>query len=87
MVELVAASRLGDFVAGLTVGAMAGLFLARVFWAWAAWREWRDASAESDRREAHLSDEVLERMEEDLARQNAPTDPERTGTWPRPRPS
>jgi hypothetical protein len=82
MFALADASRLGDFVAGLAVGILAGLLLARAFWSWVAWREWRDASEEADRRAGRLSDEVLERMEEELARSVVHTEP--SDAWPPP---
>lgn len=83
MVALVEGSRLGDFFAGLAIGALLGLVLARAFWSWVAWREWRHASEEADRRTGRLSEEVLERMEEDLSRGDRPT--ELDDTWPPPR--
>jgi uncharacterized membrane protein YccC len=82
MVPLADASRFGDFIAGLAIGILAGLLVARVFWSWVAWRQWRDASHEADRRAALLSDEVLERMEQDLTRRDVPTEPNEA--WPHP---
>jgi hypothetical protein len=84
MAALVEGSRFGDFMAGLAIGTLIGLLLARAFWSWIAWREWRDASGEADRRTARLSDEVLQRMEEDLTRDNPPSAPSLRKTWPPP---
>jgi predicted negative regulator of RcsB-dependent stress response len=73
------ASRFGDFFAGLAIGIVVGLLLTRVFWSWIAWREWRDASAEANRRAARMSDEVLQHMEQDLARQIDSSEPPLNG--------
>jgi hypothetical protein len=78
-------SRLADFLPSLAIGILVGLLLARGFWSWVAWREWRDASDESDRRTARLSDELLERMERDLARESGPTETPVDDPWPPPR--
>lgn len=79
MVAATLASRLGDFLPGLAIGVVVGLLLARAFWSWIAWRQWRDASSEADRRAARLADEVLQRMEQDVARQIDSSEPPLNG--------
>jgi H+/Cl- antiporter ClcA len=48
---------MGEFVAGLVVGVVAGFLAYPLFWSWIAWREYQQAS-----RRARRIDDVLKEM-------------------------
>lgn len=62
---------MGEFVAGLIVGVVAGFLAYPLFWSWIAWREYQQAS-----RRARRIDDVLQEM---TRRSDGPADPEGIG--------
>jgi hypothetical protein len=55
----------GDFIAGLLLGAGVGFLLGPAARSWLIHRQWAEAS-----RRAHLTDQILARMEEDAHRES-----------------
>jgi hypothetical protein len=49
-----------NFLAGMVLGILVGFLIGPVLWHWLAWHWWKGAD-----REARLTDEVLERLNED----------------------
>lgn len=71
MFPLVAALGIDDFLSGLILGCLLGVFLAPRIWSWLAWREWKDASDQVTR-ETRLADQVIERMRREVYQPDGP---------------